>query len=76
MSCLTADSIYLFLEGELSPAEAKQVRTHCTRCAACREALEERRQLNQAAQNLSAWPFSDTLEQDSYGNPDWPRSKG
>ncbi len=56
MNCLTADSIYLFLEGELTPTEASRVRAHCARCAPCTEAVAERRQLNQAAQNLTAWP--------------------
>ncbi len=56
MNCLTADSIYLFLEGDLSPAEASQARTHCARCATCRDAVAERRQLNRAARNLAAWP--------------------
>lgn len=55
MSCLRIDQIYLFLEGELSPAEILSIEQHIASCAKCRQAVEERRLLIQASQSLSAW---------------------
>jgi hypothetical protein len=55
MSCLSADDIYLYLEGELSGADASRVSEHLEHCAACREAVEERSLLLQAARSLPRW---------------------
>jgi len=55
MSCLSADEIYLYLEGELSGPEESPISEHLERCAACREALEERRLLVQAARRIPRW---------------------
>lgn len=55
MSCLSADDIYLYLEGELTGADTSRISEHLERCAACREALEERRPLLQAARRIPRW---------------------
>ena len=55
MSCLSADDIYLYLEGELTGADASRISEHLERCAACREALEERGLLLQAARRIPRW---------------------
>lgn len=55
MSCLSADDIYLYLEGELTGPDASRISVHLEHCAACREALEERRLLLQAARRLPRW---------------------
>jgi len=38
--------ISALLDGNLTPAEAEEVRDHCRRCSACREFLEEQRELS------------------------------
>lgn len=55
MSCLSADDIYLYLEGELTGPDASRISEHLEHCAACREALEERGLLLQAARRLPRW---------------------
>jgi len=55
MSCLSADQIYLYLEGELPGPDAARIHEHLEHCAACRDALEERSALSQAAQCLPRW---------------------
>ncbi len=50
--CPRADSLYLYLEGELGPYDARKIEEHVECCAACREALEERRLLHQAFTSL------------------------
>ncbi|MFC2158272.1 anti-sigma factor family protein [Acidobacteriota bacterium] len=52
MICLTADQIYLYLEGELSFKEAKQVSSHIDSCSQCKSAFEERLALHQASSSL------------------------
>ncbi|MGB8953466.1 MAG: zf-HC2 domain-containing protein [Candidatus Aminicenantales bacterium] len=52
MNCLTFDKLYLYLEKELSPEEIRIVEAHLSSCLKCREALEERRLLLQAAESL------------------------
>jgi hypothetical protein len=55
MSCLSADDIYLYLEGEFTGSDASRISEHLEHCSACREALEERRLLLQAARRLPRW---------------------
>jgi len=55
MSCLSADDIYLYLEGELTGPDASRISEHLEHCAACRGALEERGLLLQAARRLPRW---------------------
>lgn len=55
MNCLSADDIYLYIEGELSEIDVTRISQHLERCSACREALEDRQRLVQAAQSLSPW---------------------
>ena len=55
MSCLSADDIYLYLEGELTGPDASRISEHLEYCAVCREALEERRLLLLAVRRLPRW---------------------
>jgi anti-sigma factor RsiW len=52
MNCVRLDEIYRFLDGDLSPAEKSAVEGHLAVCSRCREALEERRILAEAADGL------------------------
>lgn len=53
--CRNAESFYLYLEGELDPAERHRLEAHLEDCPACREALAERRLLHEAF--ISLPPF-------------------
>jgi predicted anti-sigma-YlaC factor YlaD len=53
--CRNAESFYLYLEGELDPAERRGLEAHLEACPACREALAERRLLHEAF--ISLPPF-------------------
>jgi len=53
--CRNAESFYLYLEGELGPAERRGLEAHLEACPACREALAERRLLHEAF--ISLPPF-------------------
>lgn len=55
MRCLRVDEIYLYLEKELSPSENKRVIEHLAVCPKCKNAVEERRILSQAAETLPFW---------------------
>jgi predicted anti-sigma-YlaC factor YlaD len=44
--------LYLYLEGELDPAERRGLEAHLEACPACREALAERRLLHEAFTSL------------------------
>jgi anti-sigma factor RsiW len=55
MNCLSADDIYLYLEGELPGPEVSRIRAHLERCASCREALAERAALSEAADCVPRW---------------------
>ncbi len=55
MSCLSADDIYLYLEGGLPGPDASRIRTHLEQCAACRDALQERSALSEAADRIPRW---------------------
>jgi len=50
--CRSAESFYLYLEGELDPAERHGLEAHLEACPACREALAERRLLHEAFTSL------------------------
>ena len=50
--CRNAESFYLYLEGELCPAERHGLEAHLEACPACREALAERRLLHEAFTSL------------------------
>lgn len=52
MNCLQIEQIYLYLEKELSPSELKEIEEHLVSCPKCREQVEERRLLLQAAETL------------------------
>jgi hypothetical protein len=51
-ACPRPEHLYLYLEGELGPYEARKLEEHIECCAACRDALEERRLLHVAFTTL------------------------
>jgi anti-sigma factor RsiW len=51
-SCPRPEDLYLYLEGELGPYKARAIEEHIESCAACREALAERRLLHEAFTSL------------------------
>jgi len=53
--CPRPEDLYLYLEGELGPYEARKLEEHVECCAACRDALAERRLLHEAFTSLA--PF-------------------
>ena len=50
--CRSAETLYLYLEEELGPAERRGLEAHLEGCPACREALAERRLLHEAFTSL------------------------
>jgi hypothetical protein len=52
MGCLTIAQIYLFIENELAVDEVQKIQKHLSTCAKCRNIVEERRVLVQAANTL------------------------
>ena len=52
MNCRDLNTIYAYLEGDLSAAERSDFERHLARCSQCRSAVEERRLLLQAAATL------------------------
>lgn len=52
MNCLRVDQIYLYLEGELPETEAAGIKDHLLSCPLCQNAVDERRILLEAAENL------------------------
>jgi hypothetical protein len=52
MNCLSLDQVYLFLEGELTPEEISGITGHTATCEKCRNAVEDRRILMEAAESL------------------------
>lgn len=52
MGCLTISQIYLFIENELASEEIRKIQKHLSTCSKCRNAVEERRILVQAADTL------------------------
>ncbi len=55
MNCLSADEIYLSIEGELSEIDVSRISRHLEQCSTCREAYQDRQKLVQAAQSLPLW---------------------
>ena len=55
MTCLKLERLYAYLEGDLAGRDKKAVEDHAASCSACREAIEERRYLLQAAETLPAF---------------------
>jgi hypothetical protein len=55
MKCLSIEQIYLCIEKELPLSENKKIEEHLATCRKCKNALEERRHLFQALENLSLW---------------------
>ncbi len=55
MKCLSIEQIYLFMEKELPLSENKKIEEHLATCRKCKNALEERRHLLQASENLPLW---------------------
>jgi predicted anti-sigma-YlaC factor YlaD len=51
-NCRSAESFYLYLEGELGPAESRELEAHLEHCPACRGVLAERRLLHEAFTSL------------------------
>ena len=52
MGCLTIAQIYLFIENELAVDEVQKIQKHLSTCAKCRNMVEERQVLVQAADTL------------------------
>ncbi len=52
MNCLSLDKVYRYLEGELAPSERQELEGHLASCQICREAVEARRRLTEAASTL------------------------
>ena len=52
MNCLTIEQVYLYLEDELTPEESNGISGHIASCEQCRNAVEERRILMEAAVSL------------------------
>jgi hypothetical protein len=50
--CPRPENLYLYLEGELGPYDAAKLEEHVEGCAACRDALAERRVLHEAFTGL------------------------
>jgi anti-sigma factor RsiW len=75
--CPRPEDLYLYLEGELGPYDARKLEEHVECCAACRDALAERRLLHEAFTSLA--PFEVPAEfarsvMDSLPAPE-PRAK-
>jgi predicted anti-sigma-YlaC factor YlaD len=51
-TCPRPENLYLYLEGELGPYDAAKLEEHIEGCAACRDALAERRVLHEAFTGL------------------------
>lgn len=51
-TCPRPENLYLYLEGELGPYDAAKLEEHNEGCAACRDALAERRVLHEAFTGL------------------------
>ena len=55
MKCLSIEQVYLYLEKELSPSENIRIEEHLSTCQECKNALDERKPLLQAAERLPLW---------------------
>jgi hypothetical protein len=52
MNCLSRAQVYRYLERELAPPESQELEGHLASCPMCREAVETRRRLTEAASTL------------------------
>jgi len=52
MTCLKIADIYAYLEEDLSPGQKEKIERHIDACPRCREAIEERKFLSEAASSL------------------------
>ena len=55
MDCLSAERIYLHLDGDLSAGEGTVLEAHLAVCSKCRTAVETRRSIGEAAAGLPAF---------------------
>ena len=77
--CRSAETLYLYLEEELGPAERRGLEAHLEGCPACREALAERRLLHEAFTSLPplevppdfALSVMDRLPEPAEARPRW-----
>ena len=58
-SCPRPENLYLYLEGELGPYDSAKLEEHIECCAACRDALAERRVLHEAFTSLPPFEVPD-----------------
>jgi predicted anti-sigma-YlaC factor YlaD len=58
-SCPRPENLYLYLEGELGPYDAAKLEEHIECCAACREALADRRVFHEAFTSLPPFEVPD-----------------
>lgn len=63
MKCFPADLIYRYLEDELSSVDEKHFKQHLEECKGCREAVEERVILLEAAESLPVWDVPEDFTQ-------------
>lgn len=52
MNCLSLEQVYLYLESELTPEESNGIADHIASCEKCRNVVEDRRILMEAAESL------------------------
>ena len=52
MNCLSLDQVYLYLENELTHEESSGIAGHIASCEKCRDAVEDRKILMEAAESL------------------------
>ena len=76
-SCPRPEDLYLYLEGELGPYDARKLEEHVECCPACRDALAERRLLHEAFTTLP--PFEVPADfarsvMDSLPEPETPKA--
>lgn len=77
--CRSAESFYLYLEGELGPTERHELEAHLETCPACRGVLAERRLLHEAFTSLPpfevppdfALSVMDRLPEPAEARPRW-----
>jgi len=68
MGCLTISQIYLFIENELVSDENRKIQKHLRTCTKCRNAVEERRILVQAADTLPQFELPPNFTQQVMAN--------
>ena len=68
MGCLTISQIYLYIENELAADEIRKIENHLNMCAKCRDRVEERRILVQAAETLPPFKLPPDFTQQVMAN--------